>query len=286
VITLLGIVGGIWLYSPSKGYRFRSKPSSVPFKGQKRWHVILGFVFGLAAFTWIFSGMWSMSPLQAEPDAVETQVWQAVRESVDLSNLPEFDKRSPQWALGQIASQLQPRELEMIKIGGVYAYLASKTTTETALLRLNGELTRAVSKNVIEDAVNRAVGPYSVAESRVVTSYETYYVDRHHEIPLPALYLKLNDPRRCFFYFNLRDGALVSSYGRSAQWDRWLYSGLHSLDLPVLYKARPLWDVLVIGFMLGGIALSGTACVLALRRLNRKLVRPFRRWKAKRAPWF
>ena len=86
----------------------------------------------------------------------------------------------------------------------------------------------------------------------------------------------------CFFYFDLRNGAIVESYGPAERWDRWLYNGLHSLDFPLLYRTRPIWDVLVIAFMLGGIALSATACGLALRRLKKRLVKPIVRWRAKR----
>jgi uncharacterized iron-regulated membrane protein len=99
VITLLGIVGGVCLHSPSKRYRDWSKPSRVLFKGQKHWHVIFGFVFGLATFTWVFSGMWSMFPIESEPETVETQVWRAVQRPASRDALPDFDKSSPQFWL-------------------------------------------------------------------------------------------------------------------------------------------------------------------------------------------
>jgi hypothetical protein len=40
-----------------------------------------------------------------------------------------------------------------------------------------------------------------------------------------------------------------------------------------LYNHRPLWDIVVIAFMLGGMALSTTALVLAWQVLERKLRR-------------
>ena len=52
---------------------------------------------------------------------------------------------------------------------------------------------------------------------------------------------------------------------------RWLYHGLHSLDFPWLYNHRPLWDIVVITFMLGGTALCVTSLILAWRVLGRKL---------------
>ena len=49
---------------------------------------------------------------------------------------------------------------------------------------------------------------------------------------------------------------------------RWLYHGLHSLDFPWLYNYRPLWDIVVITFMLGGTALCVTSLILAWRVLG------------------
>jgi len=46
-----------------------------------------------------------------------------------------------------------------------------------------------------------------------------------------------------------------------------------SLGFPWLYNHRPLWDIVVIAFMLGGMALSTTALVVAWQVLGRKLRR-------------
>ena len=50
-----------------------------------------------------------------------------------------------------------------------------------------------------------------------------------------------------------------------------MYHALHSLDFPWLYNYRPLWDIVVITFMLGGTALCVTSLVLAWRVLGRTL---------------
>src|SRR4030095_7873526 len=62
ISALLGVVIGIWMYSPSKRYRHAGAPTSIPYRGQKRLHTIFGLLFGLGAATWAFSGMLSMDP--------------------------------------------------------------------------------------------------------------------------------------------------------------------------------------------------------------------------------
>ena len=54
---------------------------------------------------------------------------------------------------------------------------------------------------------------------------------------------------------------------------RFFYNGLHSLSFPWLYNHRPLWDIVVIAFMVGGTALCLTSLILAWRVLGRRLRR-------------
>jgi hypothetical protein len=56
---------------------------------------------------------------------------------------------------------------------------------------------------------------------------------------------------------------------RGSRWNRWLYKGFHDLDFPFLYYKRPLWDIVVIVFTIGGIALSTTTLLPSGRRLMR-----------------
>jgi hypothetical protein len=45
-----------------EAFRHAGKPTSLPYRGQKRWHLILGLIFGLVTWTWVFSGLLSMEP--------------------------------------------------------------------------------------------------------------------------------------------------------------------------------------------------------------------------------
>jgi len=60
--ALLGLIVGIWMFSPRQKYRHEGVPTSIPYKGKKRLHTILGLTFGVLAMTWAFSGMLSMDP--------------------------------------------------------------------------------------------------------------------------------------------------------------------------------------------------------------------------------
>jgi len=51
VASILGVTIGIWMYSPSKRYRYAGAPTGIPYRGQKRLHTIFGLIFGLGAVT-------------------------------------------------------------------------------------------------------------------------------------------------------------------------------------------------------------------------------------------
>ena len=84
------------------------------------------------------------------------------------------------------------------------------------------------------------------------------------------LFVQLRDPQRSSFYIDPRTARIVGSYS-SGRWpERWLYHGLHSINLPFLYNYRPAWDIVVLFLMLGGTSLSITSLVIAWRFLARR----------------
>ena len=62
--AILGIVVGIWMYSPAKRYHYAGVRTSIPYRGPKRWHTILGLICGITTVTWAFSGFLPMDPFQ------------------------------------------------------------------------------------------------------------------------------------------------------------------------------------------------------------------------------
>jgi hypothetical protein len=56
---------------------------------------------------------------------------------------------------------------------------------------------------------------------------------------------------------------------------RWLFNGLHSLDFTAWLRWRPLWDAVMLLFLLGCLAGTFTGVYLAVTRIKRDLT--FRR---------
>ena len=72
------------------------------------------------------------------------------------------------------------------------------------------------------------------------------------------------------YYVDPKTARIVQSYDADSRLNRWLYHGLHSIDLPWLYAHRPAWDITVLLLMLGGVVLSCTSVMLAARVIKRE----------------
>ena len=123
--------------------------------------------------------------------------------------------------------------------------------------------------------IRRAVEPGNLAEVRVIDDNDAYHLDRRHKRPPPVVLVRLNDPDHTRYYIDPKTARVVGNYSSRSWMSRWLYHGLHSLDCPWLYKHRPLWDIVVISFMLGGTALCVTSLIRAWRMLKQNIARLF-----------
>jgi hypothetical protein len=275
VSASLGVIVAIWMYSPRKRYRYDGAPTSIPYRGQKRWHMVLGLIFGMASITWVFSGLLSMEPfeLRREGAPVErtsgvVRIPQAFRGRLQFGS---FAAKDPREALSQVAN-LQVKELEFTSIVGEPVYLATLSGGASRIIPVEGDPIAELDHQAIIDLVKRAAGP-ELAEARVMNQYDAYYLDRHRERPLPVILARLNDANQTRYYINPKNGRIASGYSAGDWIERWAYHGLHSFDFPWLYNYRPAWDIVVITFMLGGTALCVTSLVLAWRVLGRTLKR-------------
>ena len=270
VVSILGLVVGVWLYSPAKAYRFPKGRSSIPYSGQKRWHMILGLVFGVFTCTWVFNGLMSMGPFSWVSDPERPNLERSLRG--DRVHVEKFEAESPAAAIAAAGSKLRVKEMEFVSFGGKAYYLALEAPGKSRLVSMENSVHDIIETSQIMQTVAHAALPASVVGWRIIRQYESYYIDRENRKPLPVVYVELNDPGRSAFYIDPRTGRVVESYGPRSRWNRWLYQGLHSMDLPALYAHRPAWDIVVLVLMLGGTALCITSVVIAWRRIRCKMI--------------
>ena len=270
--ALIGLVVAVWVYSPSKRYRYAGAPSSIPYGGWwKRWHMIVGLMAGVGAVTWAFSGLLSMEPFQAREESADAQkVQRALQTLRGRATLDRFAAKTPQAVLGELRG-LRVKELEWTAIAGEPAYFATLGPGDTRIVPVEGTPIVTLDGPALVSIVRDALKPYPESRVGLMSQYDRYYLDRKRAAPLPVVRVELNDADGTRFYVDPKSARVVGGYTAPNFLERWLYHGLHSMNFPWLYNYRPAWDIVVIVFMLGGTALSLTSLVLAWQVLGRKL---------------
>jgi hypothetical protein len=278
--SILGVVVGVWMYSPKKRYRNNGAPTAIPYRGQKRWHTIIGLCFGVATVTYAFSGMMSLDPFpelyDRRPPAAQSGarragpgVAQALRGRVGMD---DFAAAHPRDIIAK-HPQLRIKELELTSFAGEPIYGAALDDGTTRMIRLDGTPVDTFDHSAIVEIVRTAAPTPAAVETTVIDQYDLYYLDRRRERPLPVILAKMHDEEKTRYYIDPKTARIVGQYSNRNWVGRWLYTGLHSLNFPWLYNYRPLWDIVVITLMVGGTALCVTSLILAWRVLGRKLAR-------------
>ncbi|HVZ19678.1 MAG TPA: PepSY domain-containing protein, partial [Vicinamibacterales bacterium] len=228
IAALIGLVIGVWMYSPSKPYQRGGAPTSIPYRGWKRWHMIVGLVAGAGAVTWAFSGMLSMEPFpqrdRPSDAAIGAQrVLQALRGRAPLGRFAAKDARA---ALRQLAG-LRVKDLEFTSIAGEPAYFATLAGGDTRIVPVEGPPIAGLDSRALVDVLTQAFTAAGHARVSVVDRYDRYYLDRHHTAPLPVVLIEVDDAEHTRFYVDPKSARTVGGYSASNFLDRWLYHGLH-----------------------------------------------------------
>ena len=263
VAALMGLIVGLMMYSPSRR-------ASIPYKGQKRLHHILGLFFGTVACTWAFSGMLSMEPFPLSSGRPQQGRSIAAALRGKRPQLSQYSK-PPQEVFAELGPAFQVKQLDLSSFASEPVYIATGARGEKRIIRMLGEPLESFNTGRILNVLNSVA---RVADARLITQYDAYYLDRTGQRPLPVLFVKLSDEAGSQYYIDPKTAQVVGSYRSSAQsWvNRWLYHGLHSINFPWLYNYRPAWDIVVLTLMLGGTSLCVTSVIIGFQLVRRKLV--------------
>jgi hypothetical protein len=270
LVALLGLAAGLSMYSPSKRFRHAGVPSYLPYAGWKRRHAILGLIGGVFACAWSFSGMLSMDPFPRWQGELSNPIAEHVDEMLrgGAIDLAAFGAKPPSRALAEAGNGI--RQVELISFAGEPFYLTFRAPNQSRVVPVRGQLAAAFEPPQIAATLSSAALPFRIARTRMVMGYEAYYLDRRNTLPLPVMFVQLNDPEHSAFYIDPKTARIVQSYTDGSRRNRWLYHGLHSIDLPPLYRHRPAWDLVVLTLLLGGTCLCLTSVIMAWAVVKRK----------------
>ena len=101
-----------------------------------------------------------------------------------------------------------------------------------------------------------------------MNEYDNYYISRRRPLPLPVYKVTLDNEAKDCYYYNLESFRPVH-YDTNGRWKRWLYRGLHTLDIKFLVERPALWTVVIWTLLLGGAIVSFTGIVLSVKYIIR-----------------
>jgi len=231
-----------------------------PYRGLFFWHHMTGLAFGIITLTFVASGLVSMNPwgfLDSRGGGERARIegaamrWGAIKASL------EAVKAQAPHALSLASAPLA---------GRLY-WLATDGAGQVTRLDAAGH-PAPLSAADLAALATRIGGANAIASQDMLTREDTYYFAHHDDVVLPVYRIILDNADATRFYLDPATGALLKRADANARWQRWLFSGLHRLDFTAGMRARPLWDIVMIVLLLGGIGLSATGVYLAIRRIR------------------
>jgi hypothetical protein len=227
-----------------------------PFRGWHAWHHILGLFTATFVLTWIFSGWLSMdhgllfsrgqlsaaeaARIAAAPD------WSLVASNQRLITTPV--KQVEWFALGDRFYRREQASLDSQSLSVIGA------STENAQPFLSAEQVEAFVRPITPDCPKPViVGPHD--------NFAMFSL-----IPAAPVYRAICGD--VWFHVDGGTGAMLERLDASRRSYRWLYSGLHTLDFPVLLDHPLLRSALIVILCALGFIFSATATVIGWRRLR------------------
>ncbi len=257
VVAFSGLLIGLW--RSVDAWRRRRRISA--YRGIHYWHHILGWAGGGLVLTWMFSGWMSMSPFEAAPNPA-VAAWREAWSGVPVQ-WPSTALRPPS-ALPQAGLV----EVELRWLAGEPWYRGLSRDGRASWQHAGSGRAGAPDPVQLLERVSAGSGQH-IARRELLTRYDAYYVSHPHRDPrpLPVWRIVLDDAQQTWVHVAPERMEIASLLDRARRGDRWLYSGLHSWDLPWLLARPALRNGLLLAALALGLALSVTGFVVGWKRL-------------------
>ncbi|MGU3496886.1 PepSY domain-containing protein [Xanthobacteraceae bacterium A53D] len=257
-VALTGMWIGI-LRIRLRGQRY-ARGRTSPYKGWMLWHHISGLVGGIAVITFIFSGWMSMNPAdyfqRATLPPAATAAFGGSHDRAfpgrpaDVAHaLPEAVEARFQW------------------FDGRPLILLADAANRTLLVDGQGRRVSLSDADIATAAARLLAAP--IAQVERLTAYDAYWYSHHRTRPLPVVRVAFADEAGTWVHVDPETARIAGTSTAQSRVYRWLYNGLHSLDLNILLRNRPAWDVVMWTLSIAGLVISVSGVVIGWRRLRR-----------------
>ncbi|MBU1376978.1 MAG: PepSY domain-containing protein [Alphaproteobacteria bacterium] len=246
-LTVTGLYLGVISWRPWGGKRV------TPYRGLMAWHHLTGLFAGILTLTWVASGLVSMNP------------WGFL----DSPGDPRGEQVTGAFAFGDLreavtAARVQgvtARQITAAPLGGTLYLMADG-------VRLDAQARPAVLAPKDLAAAAGRLGP--ALSAGLITQPDAYYYDGHDgQAKLPAYRVELQDKVR--FYLDPASGQVLAQVDGPGRAFRWLFTGLHRLDVINGLRGGAPWYVAMVVLLVFAGAGVATGVWLGWRRAKSDL---------------
>lgn len=267
IAALTGAIVGV--YALLKRHRQKHLWGS-PYR--KRWyylHHVAGLLFGLFMIAWGLSGMISM---------------QRIPQWIINTNGNYIFNPSRMW--GKKPLPMSAYKLDYRQLKAAYPDLKEVTWTHfrdiPAYLIVAGDSERTIDasstdvkelsipEKTIAEGIRSVHGEDAKFQISRLDTYDDYYLSRTDHLPLPVYKVEIDDDIRSRYYVAPGTG-YIRYLNSNKMAKKWLFSGIHYLNIRWLMERPLLWTASIWILCLGGAFVSLTGCRLGIHYIRRKL---------------
>jgi len=270
LMCLSGLIIGIFRSLKSNK---RNKPKLSPYKKKWwKWHHISGLLFGIFAFSFILSGLISVSGV---PNWLVAKEQKSFRKTWNQNNYNSEIYKDYIALLGQDFSQSKGiKRIEFRTIIGkpfLFKYTNSDIVPEVYTLKSE----QLIKKESFSEPETRQYAKtcfdslsFTLEKQKL---YDNYYMPYSMgKRDLPVYKLSFNNKSNTTLYISVRSGEALCELNNNSRAKRWLYRGLHSFNTLWLKNNDIVRKVLITFISLGGLCLSLSGFILSIKKIKRK----------------
>jgi hypothetical protein len=235
----------------------RGRPAS-PYQGWHKWHHLLGLGCMVFVISWIFSGWLSLDSGRLFSTGTLTAA-----EAANISAMPAWnDLAKAEWRPSSSAA----KEIEWFSFDGKI-YRRERTGLDAQRLFALGAGEAPAAPRVFLES--RKIGDFVGRRApgcnapMIVASDDNYAISS--SIPNAPVYRSICAD--IWYHIDGASGAVLERSDRSTRAYRWLYSALHTMDIPFLKMHPTLRSALIVVLCGCGFLFSLTGVVIGWRRL-------------------
>ena len=264
IMCIVGIIMGIRSFIVR---RLRKNKWETPYrKFVYKWHHILGFVFGIFVFTFVFSGMMSLADVPNWMIKVHNP---SIQESMFFPQPVNF--KNYRLDVQKLVSSY-PEEIKSVEWASFGKKPLYKIIVGTKQLTIDASTDSLKLLNLNETDIrsNLAQTHSETMKVSLMTEYDNYYVGLTDHLPLPIYKVEVADTDNSTYYIN-PENASIRYFNTNSKAHKWTYQALHSYKFSFLAEHPILWNIVMWTTMIGGTLVSITGVWLGIKYLIRKI---------------